>query len=139
VTFFTRQDKGRLYVLRIEPVDLPVIHKIGICLTNRTTDRMLEILRGWFNSFREVPRTKMRLNLECSHPREMEKLIHRVLEKSRWKTDYKGTGHTEMFHGVNEERLLHFLRNFDQRKLEDPVDLQDDEYEELWELLCPPR
>lgn len=112
MSFFQRQDIGRLYVLRMDLPDGTVVHKIGMTKSNRTVDRMLEILRSWFVNYRFVPYTELRLDMECNDPAKLEKHIHEILESYRYLPDHKVDGGTEMFCELNELRVLHYLRAY---------------------------
>jgi hypothetical protein len=43
----------------------------------------------------------------------MEKLAHKVLKDFRWDPEKKVDGGTEMFTGLGELQLLHFLRHLE--------------------------
>ncbi len=137
MSFFTRKDIGRIYVLKIVLPDKTVIHKIGMCKTNRSIDRMLEILHSWFEYFRYVPYTEMRLNLETGHPVQFERFMHKVLESKRYTSEHKTDGSTELFTGINELRLLHYMRAFDERIFATPLNLTDEDYQHLCQLIAP--
>ncbi len=112
MSFFERQDIGRLYVIKMVLPDDTVVHKIGMTNSNRSVDRMLEILRSWFMNFRFVPYTEMRLDMECQDPGKLEAHIHHVLESKRFVPNHKVEGGTEMFVELNELRVLHYLRAY---------------------------
>lgn len=112
MSFFTRKDMGRIYVIRMELPDGEIIHKIGMCFSDRATDRMMELLRSWFVKYRYVPYAELRLDMACYNPKEVEKYIHRILDRNRYSCEHKVQGSTEMFRGVDEVRLLVFLRRF---------------------------
>lgn len=110
MSFFQRQEIGRLYVIKMVLPDDTVVHKIGMTNSNRSTDRMLEILRSWFMHFRFVPYTELRLDLQCQDPGKLEKHIHKILESKRFTPNYKVEGGTEMFVELNEVRVIHYLK-----------------------------
>ena len=111
--FFKRQDYGRLYVFKLTFPDNSVVFKIGMTNSDRSTDRMMEVLRSWFVAYRFVPYTELKLDREVINPRAMEKLAHKVLKDFRWDPDKKVDGGTEMFTGLAEAPLLHFLRHLE--------------------------
>jgi len=43
MSFFKRKDIGRVYVVKMVLPGGAIIHKIGMCHSNRATDRMMEI------------------------------------------------------------------------------------------------
>ena len=109
--FFTRREIGRVYVIRMTlPCGTKVL-KVGMTNSNRATDRVFEILRSWFNSFRYVPHTSLRLDHECYDPAKVETFIHKVLGRYAYDPGMKVQGYTEMFVGINELKLLHFIKN----------------------------
>ncbi len=113
MTFFKRQDYGRLYVIKLVFPGDTVVYKVGMTASDRSTDRMMEILRSWFVAYRFVPYTELKLDREVINPREIERLAHRILADYSWIPDMKVDGGTEMFTGLDEIRLLHFLRHLE--------------------------
>jgi len=110
MAFFKRNDIGRLYVIKIVLPDDTVVHKIGMCHSNRATDRMMEILKSWFISFRFVPYAELKLDMQCQNALVIEKYIHSVLRPVSFEPNHKVQGHTEMFVNINEARLLWFIK-----------------------------
>ena len=113
MAFFKRLDYGRLYVVKLTLPDSLVVYKVGMTGSDRATDRMMEILRSWFVAYRFVPYAELRLDREVENPRQLEKLAHKLLEDFRWIPDKKVEGGTEMFTGLDELRLLHFLKHLE--------------------------
>jgi len=99
-----------LYVLEMTLDDKEVIHKIGMCYTPRSTDRMLEILRSWFMVYRYIPHTRLRLDYETKTPYELEKHIHDVLSDFKWVPEKKVDGGQEMFKGFDEEEVIDYIK-----------------------------
>lgn len=113
MAFFTRQDYGRLYVIKLTlPGDF-VVYKVGMTNSDRAVNRMMEILRSWFMSYRFVPYAELKLDREVTDPKNIEKLAHKVLNDFRWDPNEKVDGATEMFTGLAELPLLHFLRHLE--------------------------
>ena len=133
MAFFEKQDLGRVYVLKMELPDETVIHKVGMCKTSRSTDRMMEILRSWFNSYRYVPYTELKLDQETGHPEKLEKHIHNILSENRFIPEHKVSGGTEMFTGIDEIRLLHYIRNCENVRL--PAEMSSEEYKIISKLV----
>lgn len=113
MVFSTRKDYGRLYVIKLTFPDGLVVFKVGMTNTDRSTDRMMEILRSWFTKYRFIPYTELKLDREALNPLRLEKLAHKVLRDYQWVPDMKVDGGTEMFTGLDELRLLHFLRHLE--------------------------
>jgi hypothetical protein len=137
MTFFTRQDIGRLYVIRMELPDDTIVHKIGMCKSDRATDRMMEILRSWFVKYRFVPYTELKLDMQTHYPVDLETFIHSALAQRRYIPTEKVSGGTEMFQGLDEFRLIHYLKRFDTEIFKEPVDLTDTDYMHLCDYLAP--
>ena len=136
MAFFKRQEIGRVYVLRFELPDGCVIHKIGMTSSDRATDRMMEILRSWFNHYRYVPYCEIRLDMECNQPGKLEKFLHGIFKSKACPPDSKVDGYTEMFYGINEFRLLHYMRSFNTANFDTPLVLSKSDNKILCELLC---
>lgn len=137
MSFFARQDKGRIYVLRIVLPDGTVVHKIGMVNTNRSTDRMMELLRSWFTKYRFVPYTELRLDMETPYPLELEAHIHNCLAHKAWVPNEKVEGRTEMFENLDEFRVLHYLKTFNHDLIRDGLVLNGDEYQIIGKLISP--
>ena len=102
---------GRLYMLQLTLDDKEVIHKIGMCYTPRSADRMMEILRSWFMQYRYIPRTELRLDYETKVPYELEKHIHEILQEFKWVPEKKVDGAQEMFKGIEEEEVIAYIKS----------------------------
>jgi hypothetical protein len=71
---------GRLYVLRFELDSGEIVWKVGMCNTDRTLDRMMEVLRSFFKVYRYVPRVTLRKDKKVVTPLLVEKYMHGLLE-----------------------------------------------------------
>lgn len=136
MSFFERQDLGRIYVIKMVLPDDTVVHKIGMTHSNRSTDRMLEILRSWFMKFRFVPYTELRLDMECQDAAKLESHIHQILRHNRFTPTHQVDGGTEMFVELDEVRVLHYLRAYEKSIYTRPPELTTEEVEVMRELLC---
>ncbi|MCP4487718.1 MAG: hypothetical protein GY820_10440 [Gammaproteobacteria bacterium] len=137
VTFFSRQDKGRIYVLRMDLPDGTSVHKIGMVNTPRSTDRMMELIRSWFVKYRFIPYTELRLDLDTPYPVELESHIHRILDHKRFTPNEKVEGRTEMFTDLDELRVLQYLKVFNNDLIKHGLDLTDEDYKNLGQLISP--
>jgi len=113
------------------------IYKIGMTNSNRSTDRMMEILKSWFIKYRFVPYTELKLDMECSRPKELEKFIHKVLSKHQFLPHEKVSGGTEMFIDIDEFRVIQYLKQFNTYLFDNPLDLTDSDYSHLCQLISP--
>ena len=115
MVFAVRQDKkktkGRVYVLRMTLQDNFVVHKIGMCYTPRSADRMMEILRSWFMAYRYVPETRLRLDHETDDAHGLEQYVHGQLAEFKWVPDEKVDGREEMFTGLDEDEVISFIKS----------------------------
>jgi hypothetical protein len=117
------------------PDDL-VVHKIGMTSSDRAVDRMMEILRSWFMRFRFVPYSELKLDMSTSYPKELEAHIHNMLAHKKFTPHMKVDGGTEMFNGIDEFRVLHYIRTFNDDVV--PVmNLTGPDYEHLGQLISP--
>lgn len=135
MTFFTRQDLGRLYVIKMILPDDTVVHKIGMTNSNRATDRMMEILRSWFTKFRFVPYSELRLDMECQDPKKLEQYIHWLLADNQFDPNHKVDGGTEMFTDLNELRVICFLKAYNRSMYVNPPKLTEKERRVINQLL----
>lgn len=137
MTFFSRRDIGRIYVIKMTLPDDCIVHKIGMTKSNRATDRMMEILRSWFCKYRFVPYSELKLDMECGYPEALEKHIHKILAAKRFEPNEKVDGGTEMFIDINEFRVLTYLRQFNDEVLVEPLNLTAADYKHLGQLVSP--
>ena len=137
MAFFKKRGAGgRIYVIKMELPDGIVVHKIGMCNSDRTIDRMLELLRAWFMRYRYVPYTEQRLDMMTNYPKELEAHIHKILAHKRFIPHMKVEGGTEMFTGIDEMRVLHYLRTFNE-DLVPKLNMSDDDYTNFGQLISP--
>ncbi len=141
--FFSREDLdpiddgyGRIYVLRFELECGTIVHKLGMCSSNRSTKRMMEILESFFKVYRYVPNVRMRRDKKVIVPRLVEKYMHEDLEELSYSFDKKFGGSTEFFIGVDEDLLLDYLDNFDYTVLlKGVMSMNTDDYAAITEYL----
>ena len=135
--FATRKELGRVYVIKLTLPGGVTIWKLGMCKSSRSLDRMMEILRSWFSSYRFVPYTELRLDMKFGRPLELESHIHRILRHKQWLPDHKVDGGTEMFTDINESRVIQFLKQCRDDEFDTPVVLTEEDYKNLGEWLSP--
>ena len=135
MAFFKRQDIGRVYVVKLILPDDTVVHKVGMCNSSRSADRMMEILKSWFNAYRFVPYAELRLDLQCHEPEKLEKYIHRILKPVAFEPSKKVNGGTEMFTDVNESKLIWFIRAAERSMHVDFPKPSNDEVKSICKLL----
>lgn len=137
MSFFKRQDIGRVYVIKmILPGDV-IVHKIGMCNSNRSTDRMMEILRSWFTKLRYVPYSELKLDMETGRPLEIEAHIHKCLGHKKFTPTEKVSGGTEMFTDIDEFRVIQYLKHCNDTVFDNPLGLSDLDYKHLGQLVSP--
>jgi hypothetical protein len=135
MAFFKRKDIGRIYVFKMVLPDKTIVHKIGIVNSDRSVDRMLEVLRSWFTKYRFVPYTELRLDQECQDPQKLEKHMHKILEPNRFLPNHKIDGGTELFVDLNELRVLHYIRAYTNSMYVDPPAMDRKGRETICQLL----
>jgi len=137
MSFFKRQDIGRVYVIKMILPGNVVIHKIGMCNSSRSTDRMMEILRSWFTKFRFVPYTELKLDMETGYPKEIEEHMHKCLEHKQFIPNEKVSGGTEMFTDIDEFRIIQYLKQCNDNLFAEPLNLSKKDYKNLGQFLSP--
>ena len=109
----TKKSKyGRIYVLQLTLSCGKIIHKVGMTHSDRATDRMMEILRSFFNTYRYVPKCKIRKDKEVLIPMLVEKYMHEILDEWSYTPDKPFDGSTEFFHNLDENEVLTYLDEF---------------------------
>lgn len=138
MAFFERQDIGRIYVIKMILPDDTIVHKIGIVRSNRSTDRMMEILRSWFTKYRFVPYTELRLDMQVQEPQKLETYIHKILKSQAFVPNEKVSGGTEMFTDLDEVRLIAFLKAYANSPYVRPPAITEEGCEVICRLLSQP-
>ena len=137
--FFTRKKPeiasdgyGRLYVIKFEFDEGLVLHKVGMCNSNRTLDRLLEIMRSFFVINRYMPRATIRKDKRTKVPLLLERHMHSLLGEWSYSFDKAFAGSGEFFKDLDEEVLFDYLDNFDYRELlKTTVAMKKEDYEAI--------
>ena len=108
---------GRVYALRITLDTGKVVHKVGMCHSERSVDRMMEVLRSFFNTYRYVPQCVLKRDKKILIPRLVEKYLHDRLDDLVYTFDKKFDGSTEFFQDLDEEAFLEYLDSFEYTEL----------------------
>lgn len=108
---------GRLYVFRFELDSGETVWKVGMCNSDRSTDRFMEVCLGFFKNYRYVPRSCIRKDKKVVAPRLVEKHLHALLDEYRFSFNKKFSGSTEFFSDIDEKVLLDYLDNFSYNEL----------------------
>jgi len=112
--YFTRNDSkvkeptGRVYLFKIY-LDYgcnDVVYKIGITTRDRSDDRFIEVLSGFFKQFRYIPRCVMLRDRPHTNHLAKEKELHERFKEGNVKFNKKFGGSTEFFADIDEEELL---------------------------------
>ena len=126
-----RSEFGRLYVIKLVLKDGTEVHKIGMCNSDRSTDRMMEILRSFFMVYRYVPYAELRRDKKVRIPYIVESYIHRLLKEYRYKFDKKFNGNSEAFE-IDEDSFLEYLDSFRyEEMLEGETKMDTDRYNKI--------
>lgn len=86
---------GIVYLLEFTLEDKKLI-KIGMT-TRRIEDRVCEILVSIWKRYRVFPSCYVKRYSAFNNPADIEKRLHRELDRFRYKTRYTFSGHTEFF------------------------------------------
>ncbi len=106
---------GRLYVIRFTLSDGTILHKVGMVKSPRSVDRMMEILRSFFMTYRYIPQCELRKDKKVVAPLLIEQHMHELLEDYSYKFNKQFDGYTEFFYDLDECILLDHLDNLDYR------------------------
>ena len=101
-----RRPNGRLYLLKFYLTDTDIVYKIGVTSRDRCTDRMLEVLKDFFDKFRYIPKCVMLRDRFCIGYLDKEKKLHSKYKEYNVKFNKKFGGSTEFFADINEKELL---------------------------------
>ncbi len=117
--FFTKNkgvtkqtEYGRIYIFRFTLDTGKIVHKIGLCYSDRATDRMFEVLKAFFTIYRYVPKCELKRDKKVLIPSLVEKHLHKLLGNWSYNFDKKFGGSTEFFHNLDEGVLLEYLDSF---------------------------
>jgi hypothetical protein len=108
---------GRIYVLKFILDDKTTVWKVGMTHSARSIDRMFEILRSFFTTYRYVPKCTLRKDKKVLIPNLVEKHLHELLAEWKYTFDKPFDGHTEFFKDLDEEVLLEYLDTFKYNEL----------------------
>ncbi len=103
---------GRIYIFKFTLDTGKVIHKVGLCYSDRATDRMFEVLRAFFTIYRYVPKCELKRDKKVLIPNLVEKHLHKLLDDWSYSFDKKFGGSTEFFYNLDEKVLLEYLDSF---------------------------
>ncbi len=123
---------GRIYILKVTLRCGKVLHKVGMCRSSRSVDRMMEIAYSFFKVYRYVPQIEMRRDKKVLVPLLVEQHMHRLLTEWSYKFDKKFGGSTEFFEDLDETVLLDYLDSFTYNMLlEGETAMDVDKYEAI--------
>ena len=108
---------GRVYLFRVTLDDGSIIHKVGMTNSDRATDRMFEVLRSFFHSYRYSPKCELRKDKKVLVPRLVEKHLHGLLDDLKYTFSKKFDGSTEFFQDLDEESFIEYLNDFSYNEL----------------------
>lgn len=98
-----------VYIIKWKAFDVNAdwYYKIGKTIKGRETDRLMEIIRGFFIKHRYTPYTKLLRFQSCSNAFEVETKLHRLFkDKKVYFEEKKSFGGSNEFFLLNEHELL---------------------------------
>ena len=132
----TKSKYGRLYVLRITLDTGKIVHKVGLCYSDRSVDRMMEVLRSFFSTYRYIPMCVLKRDKKVLIPDLVEKHMHELLAEWSYQFDKKFNGSTEFFENLDEEVVLKYLDSFEYtRLLENKTTIKESHLDRIREVL----
>ncbi len=120
-------EEGRVYVFQLD-IGSTSVYKVGICKSDRTVDRFMEVLKGFFTVYRYVPKAKILKFKKFSNPLLVEKHLHKELAEYRYFFDKKFGGSTEFFTDIDIDYLLEYIDEFTYNQLLQCTSLSTKEY-----------
>jgi len=100
-----KSGKGMVYVIKMELDSNEIVYKIGVSNRWSITERLAEVLVGFFNVYRYVPRTEVRRYKRVDSYYQVESYLHRKFKDSKYEFDKVFGGSSEFFM-VDEDELL---------------------------------
>jgi len=95
---------GKLYVMRFILPD-KTVYKIGMTSEPRATDRLMEIVRSYYNVYRETPIAKIMRYRSCDDVYAVEAMLHRYFKDYKCEFKKPFDGCTEIFE-IDEEVVI---------------------------------
>lgn len=92
----SRSSLGIVYVLELDLEDKLLV-KVGYTTRAKVEERVCEILTSVWKKYRIFPKCYVKRYKSVDSPKSMEKTMHNALEGSRYTTQYKFSGSTEIF------------------------------------------
>jgi len=97
----------RVYIvkMRLYECNEQFIYKIGKSSSKRSTDRMVEVIRSFFQSYRYTPFCKLLRDRECINGFDIETKLHQYFKHQQYYFSKKFDGSSEFFL-CREDELL---------------------------------
>lgn len=102
------EEKKSVYIFKfyLDWNNNDVVYKIGVTSREEVTSRLAEVVIGFFNMFRFIPKcTAIRFS-SCSDAYGKEKELHKIFENSAIRFHKKFSGSSEFFQIEDEDELL---------------------------------
>jgi hypothetical protein len=106
---------GRIYIFELELDSGEIVHKVGMVNSDsmsRVTDRLMEVLRSFFMTYRYVPRSKIVKAMKFRVPYYVENHLHKLLEDIRYRFPKKFDGSMEFFHEIDTDEFISYMESF---------------------------
>ena len=130
-----KSEFGRVYVFRITLSCDKIIWKIGMCHSDRATDRMFEVLRSFFQVHRYSPKCELKRDKKVLIPRLVEKHMHSLLDELKYTPSKPSDGSGEFFHNLDEDVLLDYLDNFTYEALLQTTSLKESDHTKILDAI----
>ena len=125
---------GRVYVFKFELEDT-VVYKVGMCHSDRTVDRFMEVLRSYFQVYRYVPKASILKFKEFDNPLLVEQHLHKELKEYAYRFPKKFDGSTEFFSEIDIDYLLDYISEFTYDILLDCTTMDEEDYKAVHKVL----
>ncbi len=97
----------RVYIVKMKLYESNdnFIYKIGKSSDKRSVDRLMEVSRSFFQSYRYTPFCRLLRDRECENGFDIETKLHQHFKSTQYYFDKKFNGNTEFFL-CREDELL---------------------------------
>ena len=95
-----------VYIIKIQTAEGLQLYKIGVTTKNKHIDRLMEILKGYFNQYRYTPYAKLLRFRVFEDAFAIENRLHKHFKDSKYTFDKSFGGSTEFFEDIDEATLL---------------------------------
>ena len=138
---FFKRDKnkdcqlGRVYLFEFILDDNTLVYKVGMVNSDsmsRVTDRLMEVLRSFFMTYRYIPRSRIVKAKKYKIPYIVENHFHSLLDDIKYSFDKKFDGSNEFFTDLDVDMFKEYMDTFEYIELlRGETSMPKDRYEKI--------